>query len=161
MFARHLLNGQPRPAGAEIGNPLCQPRNSSKEIISKPETCNICQKVPIHVGVERVAPPPTPSLPRQGGSTYYGTHPSHWYVSAALPAVLGTHLPLVLRGVLNELRRDFSPGSYALTSKNCNDFADALCAVREPNVEMHFSLRAAMHFSLRAAWSDAPDQAAC
>ena len=34
-----------------------------------------------------------------GGSAYYGTHPWHWYLSAALPAALGAHAPLVLLGL--------------------------------------------------------------
>ena len=33
------------------------------------------------------------------GAAYYGTHPWHWYATAAIPAALGTHLPLVVRGV--------------------------------------------------------------
>jgi phosphatidylinositol glycan class B len=34
-----------------------------------------------------------------GASGYYGTHPVHWYVSTALPAILATHLPLLAFGV--------------------------------------------------------------
>jgi len=30
-------------------------------------------------------------------------------------------------GTLNSLRSDFGPGTYALTSRNCNRFAEALC----------------------------------
>jgi phosphatidylinositol glycan class B len=33
-----------------------------------------------------------------GGAAYYGEHPWHWYLTCALPAALGTHAPLVLRG---------------------------------------------------------------
>ncbi|KAL1507951.1 hypothetical protein AB1Y20_007555 [Prymnesium parvum] len=32
------------------------------------------------------------------GASYYGTHPWHWYASHGLPAVLATHLPLVVLG---------------------------------------------------------------
>ena len=35
----------------------------------------------------------------RGGASYYGTHPWHWYLSSAVPAALGTHLPLVLNGM--------------------------------------------------------------
>ncbi len=35
-----------------------------------------------------------------GGASYFGTHPWHWYASAAIPALLGTHLPLVMYGAL-------------------------------------------------------------
>ena len=38
------------------------------------------------------------------GAVYYGTHPWHWYVSTALPAALGVHLPLVITGVLSALQ---------------------------------------------------------
>ena len=40
---------------------------------------------------------------------------------------LGSHVGSVndFNGVLNDLRRDFPPGSYALTSRNCNHFSDA------------------------------------
>ena len=40
---------------------------------------------------------------------------------------LGAHVGSVndFNGVLNDLRRDFPPGSYALTSRNCNHFSDA------------------------------------
>ena len=30
-------------------------------------------------------------------------------------------------GIVNAMRRDFPPGTYALTSQNCNHFADAFC----------------------------------
>ena len=33
------------------------------------------------------------------GAAYYGTHPWHWYLTAAIPVALGTHLPLVARGL--------------------------------------------------------------
>jgi phosphatidylinositol glycan class B len=32
-------------------------------------------------------------------SAYYGTHPYHWYIIAALPATLATHLPLLIIGI--------------------------------------------------------------
>ncbi|KAH8061414.1 Lys63-specific deubiquitinase [Aureococcus anophagefferens] len=40
---------------------------------------------------------------------------------------LGAHVGSVndFNGVLNDLRRAFPPGSYALTSRNCNHFSDA------------------------------------
>jgi phosphatidylinositol glycan class B len=34
-----------------------------------------------------------------GGSGLYGIHPWHWYFSEGLPAILGTHLPLVILGL--------------------------------------------------------------
>ena len=42
---------------------------------------------------------------------------------------LGVHVGSTneFNGVLNELRRAFPPGSYSLTGKNCNHFADAFC----------------------------------
>ena len=42
---------------------------------------------------------------------------------------LGVHVGSMneFTGVVNGLRRDFPAGAYALTSKNCNHFADAFC----------------------------------
>ena len=35
----------------------------------------------------------------EGGSAIFGAHPWHWHFSQGIPAVLGAHLPLVIRGV--------------------------------------------------------------
>ena len=35
----------------------------------------------------------------EGGSAVFGAHPWHWHFSQGIPAVLGAHLPLVIRGV--------------------------------------------------------------
>ena len=47
-----------------------------------------------------------------GGSAYYGTHPWHWYVSAGMPAALGTHTPLVILGLVIAIRPE--PGRQRL-----------------------------------------------
>lgn len=41
----------------------------------------------------------------KGGSAHFGTHPWYWYVTAGLPSVLTTHLPLVLAGIKISSRR--------------------------------------------------------
>lgn len=39
------------------------------------------------------------------GASYYGTHPWHWYLSSALPAVFTTHLPLACVGAYRSARK--------------------------------------------------------
>ena len=59
-----------------------------------------------------------------GGAEYYGTHPWHWYVSGALPAALGTHMPLAVHGLLLAWRSASVQGlAPALAA------ATALCAL--------------------------------
>ena len=43
--------------------------------------------------------------------------------------VVGVHSGSLndFNGVVNAMRRDFPPGAYALTTRNCNHFADAFC----------------------------------
>ncbi|TPX33207.1 hypothetical protein SmJEL517_g03891 [Synchytrium microbalum] len=37
----------------------------------------------------------------EGISSYYGTHPWHWYITQGLPVIMGTHLPFAIYGMMN------------------------------------------------------------
>lgn len=50
------------------------------------------------------------------GADYYGVHPWHWYLTAALPAALGAHAPLVVRGFLASRGWRRAPAATALAA---------------------------------------------
>lgn len=66
------------------------------------------------------------------GASYYGTHPWHWYATAALPAVLATHAPLVAIGVAACARRRI---------RRLAPLAAAACAVAALSACAHKELR--------------------
>nr|XP_009861747.1 GPI mannosyltransferase 3 [Ciona intestinalis] len=40
-------------------------------------------------------------------STFYGSHPFHWYLTQGIPTVVGTHLPFIMIGIYNKRRSDY------------------------------------------------------
>ena len=75
---------------------------------------------------------------RTGGASYYGTHPWHWYATAALPATLGLHALLVAGGLVHTSRasRCTAAGCWA-----CAPAAAALACALALSLSAHKELR--------------------
>ncbi len=70
-----------------------------------------------------------------GGSAQYGSHPWHWNLTAGLPTVTATLLPLALAGILITRRRDASNLIFAVTTDDLIPFP-SMCAVYRSPVSM-------------------------